>query len=158
MNNKIMLSTIIASSFLLSSQVMAISFTTTGVFNKVAPISITEITSLEFGDIDLSTEGRCLVSPDGEKSGSNCLPGGNPPSVGVFQILGDTDAEVTMIYPDTITSTPGIELDIIDGAGTTLNIVDGVLEVRLGGRLNVVDASIAESGAQQISYTVGVVY
>lgn len=153
MNKKILLSSLIASSLLLSTQASAADTTGTANFNLVYPITVSESVSLELGDIDISSDGSCEFTFDATQSGSNCLATGATQAAGSFDITGK-DGGVTVTLSGADTSVAGVTFT---PTASTVNISGNVATMTVGGKVDVV-ASSASEGAHALSYTVNVVY
>ncbi|MEZ9198703.1 DUF4402 domain-containing protein [Shewanella sp. 10N.286.54.B9] len=154
MNKKILLSSLIASSLLLSTQANAADATGTATFNLLQPITVTKTADLELGDIDITVDGTCSFSAAGVAGGDICVAGGATQAVGSFDITGsDGDVNVTIAATNDVagvTLTPELSSNIVTLSGNA-----GTVDV--GGSLAIVAAS-AVAGSESISYTVSVNY
>ncbi|WP_394201843.1 hypothetical protein [Shewanella waksmanii] len=144
-----------ASVLFFAGQSAAEQATGTAQFKLVQPITVTETTVMEFGNIDISADGNCTLDYANAVTGAACLAGGNAAASGVFAITAnDGNVNVTLSGADTsvagVTFTPSI-------ASSTVTVSSNTATVVVGGSIDVVAAS-ATSGDQTISYTVDVVY
>ena len=153
MNKKILLSSLIASSLLLSTQASAADTTGTANFNLVYPITVSETNPLELGDIDISSDGSCEFTFNATPSGSNCLATGATQAAGSFAITGK-DGGVTVTLSGADTSVAGVTFT---PTASTVTITSNSAIMKVGGKVDVV-ASAASEGAHALSYTVNVVY
>lgn len=155
MKHKLLLSTLIASTLLLSSQADATQTTGTANFNLVYPITVTEATAMEFGDIDISVDGTCALDYANTTTGASCIAGGATAASGDFIITAANGiVNITLSGPDTsvagVTFTPTV-------ASPTVTVAANTASLKVGGTLAVVAAS-ASAGAHALSYTVDVIY
>ncbi|MBB1268694.1 hypothetical protein [Shewanella sp. SR44-3] len=155
MTNKLLLSTLIASSFLMVSQANAADGTGTAKFNLVAPITVTSIADMELGDVSILADGICSVDTAGATTGANCVAGGTTPAAGSFTIAAaNGTVNLSVSAPDTsvtgVTFTPKL-----DAATTTVAL--NTANVKVAGDVAVV-AATAATGAQTLNYTLSVVY
>ncbi|WP_076413792.1 DUF4402 domain-containing protein [Shewanella sp. UCD-KL12] len=155
MKNKIALSTLVASTLLLSSQAGAVQQSGTANFNLVYPITVTENTAMEFGDIDITSDGSCVLDYADGTSGTNCVAGGATAASGDFTITAaDGNVTVSLSAADTsvagVTFTPSV-------ASPTVGITANTANLKVGGTVAVVAAS-ATAGAHALTYTVDVIY
>jgi hypothetical protein len=155
MTNKLLLSTIIASSLLLASQANAADGNGTANFNLVAPITVTEATPMEFGDISILADGSCVLDTSNAVSGANCVAGGNTAASGAFTIAAANGiVNLSLSAPDTsvagVTFTPAL-------AATTATVAANTATVNVGGTVDIV-AATAAVGVQALTYTLSVVY
>lgn len=154
MTKKILLSSLIASTLLLSSQVNAEDATGTANFNLIYPITVTKTTDLELGDIDITADGTCSFSAAGVAGGDICVAGGDTQAVGSFAITGaDGDVNVTIAATNDV---PGVTLTP-ELSSNTVTLSGNAGTVEIGGSLAIVAAN-ATAGSKQISYTVSVNY
>ena len=155
MNKKTLLSTLMASSFLLSAGVSATDQTGTANFNLIVPIVVTEATAMDFGDIAIA-DGQCVLTESNSVSGSSCVPGGNAAQSGVFNITGaDATVNVALSAADS-SSVPGVTFTPQITANT-VDITSGTASINVGGTIDVVAANTT-AGVKAISYTVSVTY
>ncbi|MBE7216151.1 hypothetical protein MK852_13340 [Shewanella benthica] len=155
MKNKLLLSTLITSTLLLSSQAGATQTTGTANFNLVYPITVTEATAMEFGDIDVSIDGTCALDYANATTGASCIAGGATAASGDFTITAANGiVNITLSGADTsvagVTFTPTI-------ASSTVTVAANTASLKVGGTVAVVAAS-ASAGAHALSYTVDVIY
>ncbi len=153
MTKKILLSSLIASTLLLSSHANAADTTGTANFNLVHPITVSETTPLELGDIDISSTGSCEFTSAGVQQGSNCLATGATQVVGSFAITGK-DGGVTVTLSGADVSVAGVTFT---PTASTVDIAGNVATMTVGGKVDVV-AGTAEEASHALSYTVNVVY
>ncbi|WP_037470759.1 DUF4402 domain-containing protein [Shewanella waksmanii] len=152
---KRLLATAAASMMFFAGQSAAEQATGTAQFKLVQPITVTETTVMEFGNIDISADGNCTLDYANTVTGAACLAGGNTSESGVFTITAnDGDVNVTLSGADTsvagVTFTPSI-------ASSTVTVASNTATLVVGGSIDIVAAS-ASSGDQTISYTVDVIY
>jgi transketolase C-terminal domain/subunit len=156
MKNKILLSTLIASTFLISSQADAAQSTGTANFNLVYPISVTETAIMEFGDVSILADGTCTLGYADDATGAACVAGGNAALSGEFTIAADnTNVNITLSAADSASVT-GVTFTPTITAGT-LAVTGNSAVIKVGGTLDIVAAN-AVSGAQNITYTIDVTY
>ncbi|ABE56149.1 hypothetical protein Sden_2870 [Shewanella denitrificans OS217] len=155
MTNKLLLSTLIASSLLIASQANAADGTGTANFNLVAPITVTEATQMQLGDISILADGSCAIDTSGTLTGSNCVAGGAAEAAGSFTIAA-ANGTVNLSVSGADTSVSGVTFTpSLDSATTT--VVANAATVNVAGSVAIVSASAA-TGAQALSYTLSVVY
>jgi hypothetical protein len=155
MTNKLLLSTLIASSFFIATQANAADGTGTANFKLVTPIKVLETTPMEFGDISILTTGSCeLDTADNVVGVDVCQATGATPASGTFAITAaDSTVNTTVSVADTsvtgVTFTPNVAATAIVSSGTA--------EVKVGGKIDIVAGSAAE-GTHALTYTLSVVY
>lgn len=154
MTNKLLLSTLLASTLLLSSQAGAVDSTGTANFELVTPITVTETTEMEFGYVAV-VDGNCTVDYADTVTGSACIAGGNTAASGLFTVTA-ADGTVNLTVSDADTSITGVTFTpaVANSTGT---VASNTLSVPVSGSLDIVAAS-APTGVQAISYTLTVTY
>ncbi|WP_282166594.1 hypothetical protein [Shewanella japonica] len=155
MTKKILLSPVIASTLFLSTQVGAADETGTANFNLIYPITVSETTQMEFGDVSIAADGQCALDYSDTTSGAACVAGGNAARTGVFNVAAaDGTVNLSVSGPDTsvsgVTFTPTL-------ASATGTVSGNTLDVDVAGTLDIVAASATE-GTHALSYTLSVVY
>jgi hypothetical protein len=157
MTNKLLLSTLIASSFFIASQANAVDQSGTAKFELVAPIDILEDVQMEFGNVStLKANDTCTVAFDDTVSGAACVVGGAAAATGSFTVTAKGDINLSVSTADTsipgVSFTPNVEF-------ATLNTgVTNTATVKVGGEVEITDIATAPTGAQTLSYTLSVVY
>jgi hypothetical protein len=158
MTNKLLLSTLIASSFFIAAQANAVDGTGTANFNLVAPITVSEKVQMELGDITILEDGFCTIDTAGTLTGGNCVLGGNAPFAGKFEVEA-ANSDVTLTLSDPIVDT-GFTFTPLLQNGTktdTVTVTGNLATVFVGGRVDVTKAT-ATAAAKSLSYTLSVVY
>lgn len=155
MKKKLLLSTLLTSTFLLSSQAGATQQTGTANFNLVYPITVTQNTPMEFGDIDVSVDGTCSLDYADTTAGPSCIAGGATAASGDFTIsAADGSVTIGLSAPDTtvpgVTFTPTV-------ASSTVTVTSNTANLKIGGSVTVA-AATATAGAHSLTYTVDVTY
>lgn len=153
MKNILKLSAVVAVS-LISAQSMAVDGTGTANFTLVTPITVTEATQMEFGDINLA-DGTCTLDYADAVSGANCAGTGAAPTSGSFNITA-ADGTVNLAVSGADTTIPGVTFTPTLAA-TSGTVAGGSLNVKVGGSVAVVAAS-ATAGAKSLNYTLSVTY
>lgn len=159
MNKKILLSSLIASSVLLTSQVGASDFTGKANFNLITPLVISETTQLNLGDIDIGTTGSCGFTAASLATGTVCLATGATQVAGVFKVTG-TDGVVNVSVSGADTSLDGITFtpSVINATETIGAVTSGEVSFNVGGNVDVDTSGTVASGVQVLDYTVSVTY
>ncbi|WOT06665.1 hypothetical protein [Shewanella youngdeokensis] len=157
MKNKILVSSLLASSLLLTAQAHAVDATGTAYFNLVAPITVAKNADLNLGDIDIATDGNCQIDAAGNETGTNCLATGTTRAVGTFDITGLDAGAPTISVSGADTSVAGVTFTPLLPATALTIDGSGNATVSIGGNVAVVAASTV-AGAKQIDYTVSVTY
>lgn len=155
MTNKLLLSTLIASSFFIASQANATDVTGHAKFTFITPISITEDVQMEFGNIDSVANDFCEINTSGVLNGASCIPGGASPLAGSFTVTG-TDSTVNLAVVASGATVPGVVFAPALDAATQI-ISAGSATVKVGGRLTVTGAA-ATDGLKNLEYTLSVTY
>lgn len=155
MKNNLLLSSLIASSLLISSQVGATIQNGTANFNLVYPITVTENSAMQFGDIDVSVNGTCTLDQADTTSGTSCIAGGATAASGDFTI-GAADGNVTVTLSGADTTVSGITFTPVI-ASPTVAITGNTANLKIGGTVDVIAAS-ASAGSHSLTYTVDVTY
>ncbi|GIU47739.1 DUF4402 domain-containing protein [Shewanella sp. KT0246] len=155
MTKKILLSTVIASTLLLSTQAGAEDATGTANFNLVYPITVAETEQMEFGDVSIAADGQCALDYSDTTSGAACVAGGNTANTGLFTVTAaDGTVNLSLSAADTsvsgVTFTPTL-------ASATGTVASNTLAVDVGGTLDIVAASAAP-GTHALTYTLSVTY
>ena len=169
MNKKNLLSSAVATAFLsgvISQSALAATETGTANARIVTPITVTEVTQMNFGDIQpeggattvtLSTGG--VATP----SGTTVVTGS--PSQGVFTVEGTEAATYSITLPadgDVQLSGPGPDMEVTGfnhDAGTTPTIgVDGSSTLNIGAVLSVAGSGTQTEGDYSGTYDVTVDY
>ncbi|WP_144213354.1 hypothetical protein [Shewanella donghaensis] len=154
MTNKLLLSTLLASTFLLSTQAGAEDATGTANFELVYPISVSETTAMQFGDVSIAADGNCTVDYADTVSGTACVAGGATAASGLFTIAAaDGPVTLSVSLPDSsvagVIFTPTVQ--------TNGTIASNTLAVPVSGSLDIT-AATAATGTQSINYTLSVTY
>lgn len=137
----------------------------------VAPVGISNTSSLSFGNFDPATTGTITVDTAGNRSASGVRLAGGTPSAAVFSISGQAGLSYTITYAGTSTSlrngADSLELAIVSdlgGAATSAGtpVASGTLgagptSLRIGGVLTVGSAANAP-GAYTGAIAVAVQY
>jgi hypothetical protein len=155
MTNKLLLSTLIASSFFIAAQANATDATGTANFNLVTPITVTPNVAMEFGNIDSVNDGTCEVNTSDVLTGTSCLLSGNSPKAGTFDISA-SDGNINLAVVASGTPVPGVTL-LPKLDALTQTVSSGSAVVKVGGLLTVVGAD-ATDGAKSLEYTLSVTY
>lgn len=155
MTNKLLLSTLIASSLLLSSQANAVDGLGTAKIKLVTPISVSESIQMEFGNIDSVNDDFCNIDTAGALTGGSCIPGGAAAAAGEFNIAA-TDGTVNLAVAASGAPVPGVTFE--PKLDTPTQIVSGnAAVVKVGGKVTIVGAD-ATDGAKNLGYTLSVTY
>ncbi|BAJ02319.1 VCBS domain-containing protein [Shewanella violacea] len=155
MNKKILLSTLIASTFLLSSQANAEQATGVANFNLVYPITVSETTPMQFGDVSISQDGTCDLDYANTTTGTNCVAGGAAAASGTFTIQA-TDGLVNISLSGADTTIPGVTFTPTI-ASPTVSVAANTATLTVGGTLAILSAS-ATAASHNLNYTVDVIY
>ncbi|GGI84785.1 hypothetical protein GCM10007978_23140 [Shewanella hanedai] len=156
MKNNILLSTLVASTFLIASQADAAQATGTANFKLVYPIAITETAIMEFGDVSIIADGNCTLGYADDVSGTACVAGGSAALSGEFTITADnTNVNIALSAADS-SSVPGVTFTP-SVANTSLTVTGNSAVIKVGASLDIVAAS-AVAGAKNLTYTVDVTY
>jgi hypothetical protein len=129
----------------------------------LVPITITEITTMDFGTITLSSQGITTISLDtnGSVSGTNATSSGSP-AAAVFNITGSPDEALDItIATNTTPVTTGsdtITLDtfVHDAGATPTTDSSGLLTLSVGASLTT--AATQAGGTYEGDYTMTVNY
>jgi hypothetical protein len=148
MTNKLLLSTLIASSLFITSQANATDATGTANFTLVTPITVTPNVAMEFGNIDSVNDGTCEVNTSDALTGSSCLLSGNSPKA--------NDGLINLAVVASGTPVPGVTL-LPKLDAPTQTVSSGSAVVKVGGLLTIVGAD-ATDGAKSLEYTLSVTY
>ncbi|MDR8524019.1 hypothetical protein [Shewanella fidelis] len=155
MTNKILLSTLVASSLLLSTGAIAADATGTANFNLVYPLTVTETTAMEFGDVSIAANASCAVDFAGATTGSACVAGGATSAAGAFTVSG-ANGLVNVSVSGADTSIPGVEFTP-SVANASETIAGNTASINVAGNLAITAAN-ATAGTHALSYTLSVTY
>ncbi|WP_028768801.1 hypothetical protein [Shewanella fidelis] len=155
MTNKILLSTLVASSLLLSTSAIAEDATGTANFNLVYPLTVTETTAMEFGDVSIAADANCAVDFAGATTGSACVAGGATSAAGAFTVSG-ANGLVNVSVSGADTSIPGVEFTP-SVANASETIAGNTASINVAGNLAITAAN-ATAGTHALSYTLSVTY
>ncbi|MCK8047123.1 hypothetical protein MSG37_19735 [Shewanella sp. 1CM18E] len=155
MTNKILLSTLVASSLLLSASVTAEDATGTANFNLVYPLTVTEAAVMEFGDVSIAADGSCAVDYLGSATGSACVSGGATSAAGSFTV-GGANGVVNVSVSGADSSVNGVVFTpTVANASET--IAGNSATINVAGNLDIT-AATAAAGTHALSYTLSVTY
>ncbi|MCL1137468.1 hypothetical protein [Shewanella pneumatophori] len=155
MTNKILLSTLVASSLLLSASATAEDATGTANFNLVYPLTVTEATALEFGDVSIVADGNCGVDFAGGTTGTICVSGGATQAAGVFTVTG-ANGSVNVSVSGANSSVDGVVFTP-SVANASETISGNTASINVAGNL-AITAADATAGTHALSYTLSVTY
>lgn len=157
MINKLVFSSIMVSSILLSGYAAAATAIGTASYNGVSPLTITETTQLNMGDVDITKVGICAALPrEGDMSfGNNCLPDPGR-TMARFSFAGP-DGVLQLITRAPDQQYPGYFISLLD-ATTQIPIIDGVGTWEIGAQVDITDPSLVEEGVHIFEYTMGFIY
>ncbi len=155
MTHKLLLSTLIASTLLLSTQAGAEDATGTANFQLVYPITVAETEEMEFGDVSIAADGQCALDYSDAVTGAACVAGGATANTGLFTVTA-ADGTVNLSLSAADTSVPGVTFTptLASATGT---VASNTLAVDVGGTLDIV-AATATPGTHGLSYTLSVTY
>jgi hypothetical protein len=155
MTNKLLLSTLIASSFFIAAQANAVDGTGTAKITLVTPLTVAEKDQMEFGNIDSTKDDTCSIDTAGALTGNSCIAGGNAPVAGSFDITGE-NRNISLSAAASGPAVAGVVFaPALDSASAT--ITGNALNVKVGGTMTITAAS-AVDGAYNLGYTLTVTY
>ncbi|MCL1144648.1 hypothetical protein AB4298_17010 [Shewanella sp. 10N.261.52.F9] len=155
MNKKILLSTLVASSLLLSASATAEDATGTANFNLVYPLTVTEATAMEFGDVSIVTDGSCGVDFSGGTTGTLCVAGGATQAAGAFTVTGANGAiNVSVSGVDNTVAGVAFTPSVANASET---ISGNTASINVAGNLDIT-AATALAGTHALTYTLSVTY
>lgn len=155
MTNKILLSTLVASSLLLSTSAVAADATGTANFNLVYPLTVTETTAMEFGDVSIAADANCAVDFAGATTGSACVAGGATSAAGAFTVSG-ANGPINVSVSGTDNSVGGVAFTP-SVANASETIAGNTVSINVAGNLAITAAN-ATAGTHALSYTLSVTY